>query len=755
MRYQAKLKTGRDCSGEYKALTSQARALSNLLEDIQDKYDKIPENKQQQLINAYEPCIEVLEELDKLVLRYNGLDTKSKRAWDRLKYDPEITRNLRERLIASVSMLNSFYTTLIHDSQVLILEALERLEKDYKGGYREESIASIGRLTSAGILDNDKDDEESWSQILRDLEDVGVSQQQAVSYRDLIVDWLVKAVNEGRLLEERPGDDSFETMQQDLGTALPEFGFEQRLHSFDVPTMITPSDRGSPAASIEHTPVSSPLITQKESVYLAPSATPLAYSSTSLQTPSRRSGSEASSLYAEPRPSSLPATPADSVMKRIPVPSLSAPIPVVPAYNPPIIAPVHPTSPPPPLPSVTNITEPSVAPPSYYEKDTTITIDLEWTAHRIVAAWAQNDFITAERLLEDQLTAVERGHTCVSGVQPDRRILRHLLGVCASYTGKFTKAKRLFESVFNGIYLNRQNLDDGDIAAARWLGDVCLHTQEHTNAALAYSVAYEGSLGRFGVAPDRTQRVAAEIRLVDHWLWVFKRIEDSLKLNMDPTNIFASTNVVEKSNLMMSVKNNIYETAGSGRYGAMSPHPNAVQLDRYMNTVRLANYIGRPLSERELPTNTLGDSKKLHFLTKRGNRWLIEAVKQGLREIGIEHAEHGYEPSIVCCLNQQRQGVVFSEGVEICFSKLPFRHVYGIKVSDVKWATRRFNAVTQDLAQSFRDTTDFRNIIKGIMERAEAKAAPPGSTQDVQHESMDVYAQVPHVSPLLKRPSYG
>ncbi|CAN9264866.1 unnamed protein product [Alternaria alternata] len=742
---QAKLKTGRDCSGEYKALTSQARALSNLLEDIQDKYDKIPENKQQQLINAYEPCIEVLEELDKLVLRYNGLDTKSKRAWDRLKYDPEITRNLRERLIASVSMLNSFYTTLIHDSQVLILEALERLEKDYKGGYREESIASIGRLTSAGILDNDKDDEESWSQILRDLEDVGVSQQQAVSYRDLIVDWLLKAVNEGRLLEERPGNDYFETMQQDLGTALPEFEFEQRLHSFDVPTMITPSDRGSPAASIEHTPVSSPLITQKESVYLAPSATPLAYSSTSLQTPSRRSGSEASSLYAEPRPSSLPATPADTVMKRIPVPPLSAPIPVVPAYNPPIIAAVHPTSPPPPLPSVTNITEPFVAPPSYYEKDTTITIDLEWTAHQIVAAWAQNDFITAERLLEDQLTAVERGHTCVSGVQPDRRILRHLLGVCASYTGKFTKAKRLFESVFNGIYLNRQNLDDGDIAAARWLGDVCLHTQEHTNAALAYSVAYEGSLGRFGVAPDRTQRVAAEIRLVDHWLWVFKRIEDSLKLNMDPTNIFASTNVVEKSNLMMSVKNNIYETAGS----------DAVQLDRYMNTVRLASYIGRPLSERELPTNTLGDSKKLHFLTKRGNRWLIEAVKQGLREIGIEHAEHGYEPSIVCCLNQQRQGVVFSEGVEICFSKLPFRHVYGIKVSDVKWATRRFNAVTQDLAQSFRDTTDFRNIIKGIMERAEAKAAPPGSTQDVQHESMDVYAQVPHVSPLLKRPSYG
>jgi hypothetical protein len=295
--------------------------------------------------------------------------------------------------------------------------------------------------------------------------------------------------------------------------------------------------------------------------------------------------------------------------------------------------------------------------------------------------------------------------------------------------------------------------------------------------------------------------VAAEIRLVDHWLWVFKRIEDSLKLNLDPTNIFTSTNVVEKSNLLMSVKNNVYETHRFAGYAhEMPPHPrgrpsvtiaprpkcnimisegfllgplislstwplpwdplfcptDAVQLDRYMNTVRLTNYIGKPLFERELPTNSLGDSKKLHFLTKRGSRWLIDAVKEGLCEIGIEHAEHGYEPSIVCCLNQQREGVAFSEGIEICFSKLPFRHVYGIKVSDVKWATRRFGtAGTRHVAQGFRDTTNFRNVIKSILERAEAEAARSESTPNVQQESMDTHPQFPHSSPIFKRPSYG
>ncbi|KAI4670958.1 uncharacterized protein J4E88_009710 [Alternaria novae-zelandiae] len=251
--HRADFNTGRDCSGEYKDLTSQARTLTNLLEDIQDKYDKIPESKRQQLIDAYEPCIEVLEELDKLVLHYNGLDTKTKRAWDRLKYDPEKSRNIRERLIASVSMLNSFYTSLIHDSQVLILEALERLEKDYKGGHREESIASIGRLTSGGTADDDDDDEEAWSQILRDLEDVGVSQQQALSYRDVIVDWLVTAVNEGRLLEERPEHDGLATMSSDLGTTLPEFDFDQRPHSVDPANNAKAADLSDPFSNFSST----------------------------------------------------------------------------------------------------------------------------------------------------------------------------------------------------------------------------------------------------------------------------------------------------------------------------------------------------------------------------------------------------------------------------------------------------------------------------------------------------------------------
>jgi hypothetical protein len=796
----AKSDTGRDCSGEYKTLTSQARSLSNLLEDIQDKYDKIPENKRQQLIDAYEPCIEVLQELDKILLHYNSLDTKSKRAWDRLKYDPDRSRNLRERLIVSVSMLNTFYTSLIHDSQVLILEALERLERDYKGGHREESIASIERLASGTTQDDEEEDDVAWSQILRDLEDVGVSQQQALSYRDVIVDWLVAAVNEGRLLEERPEQETSFSMSQDLGTALPELDFTETSHSLDVLTIIPLMQRSSSAPFPAPPSVPSPPEPQNQTVYLNPST--VSRSAHRQSTTSVQSESNVSSLYTRPEPSPLVASSANSstyVIGRVPVPvsHASAPVQATPGPNP--LAPPYmpPTIPPPLAPSDPITLSTSVAPPAYYEQGTSITVDLEWTAHQIVVAWAKSDYVAAEKHLEDQLGAVERGQTCTSGTQPDRRLLRHLIGVCASFSGKFPKAKRFFESVFNGIYLNRQNLDEGDIAAAQWLGDVCLHTQEHANAIFAYSVAYEGSIARFGATRDRTQRVAAEIRLLDHWLWTFRRIEDSLKLNIDPTDIFASTNVVEKSSLMINVKDYVYGMNGVGgnpilhqqqarpkltvgprrKYDlkisegflvdpliSLSTWPlpwdptfypmDAVQLDRFMNTVRIAR-IPRPLLEREIPTNSLGDSKKLHYLSKRGSQWLIDTVKRGLRDMGIEHSEHAFEPSIVCYLNQQRDGLSFSEGVEISFCKLPFRDVYGIKVSDVRWATRRFGAATIDLAQNFRDTTDFRNLIKSILESAEAEAEFPKSMNDMQDGNMSKYPISPSAPRWTKRPTYS
>ncbi|KAH4186572.1 hypothetical protein HBI65_210360 [Parastagonospora nodorum] len=825
----------RDCTGEYKRLTTEARSLSNLLEDITDKFDKIPDNKRQQLQDAYEPCIEVLQELDTLLTHYNGLDTKTKRTWDRITYDPEKSRILRERITSSVTILNSFYTSLIHDNQVLILEALERLEHDYRGGHREESIASLERITSGAATDEDEEDEAAWTQVLRDLEDVGVAKQDALSYRDVIIDWLVQAVNEGRLLEQRAEPDAFQTLSVDFGEALSvlDFGDIPGTHHLDVPNLWPSQPRS------QSTPVRppSPLMTPPTEDYQRTRSIP-SPSTTSVSVPERSAVSsyavshspdtDTSSLYAWPESVSKVASTHSSVehqIKRVPVPSLGLPqvtptapspvitatsssspasslaaftVPAPPARAPPSIPQVDATPPilaadtMPPIPAtptapeVLSSLEPPLAfpeallqtsarpvqphveplvlpvPPSYYDKHSTETADLYWTAQQAIAAWSRRDFVTASRHLEEQLAAVERGHTVIStGTQPDRRILRHLIGVCHSFAGNFVKAKQSFESVFNGIYLNRTNLDDGDIAAARWLGDVCLHLREHCNAALAWGVALEGSAGRYGAVRDRTRRICDELRLLDHWLFVFRRIENSFQSNMDPTDIFRQTHAVEKSNLIATLKIHLYEAGG---FPGPRPSPpvnpafspsfmisarpkvetsisegfllsplislgawplpwdptfnavHAVQLDRHMNTIRTVSYI-KPLVERNLQSLTLGDSKKLHYVTKRGSRWLIDTVKQGLQEMCIEHAESPNTEAIYCTLNQHRDGYAFSEGVEISFRKLQFRSIYGLRISDVKWSTRSFGPGQE------KDTSDFRDILKSILERAENEAA--------------------------------
>jgi hypothetical protein len=820
---RADVYTGRDCTGEYKSLTTEARSLSNLLEDISDKFTKIPDNKRKQLEDAYEPCIEVLQELDKLLEHYNSLDTKTKRAWDRLKWDPEKSKTLRDRLTSSVTMLNGFYTSLIHDNQVLILEALERLEHDYKGGHREESIASLERLTSGTADDEDQEDEAAWTQILRDLEDVGVAKQDALGYRDLIVDWLVQAVNEGRLLEQRPEPDSFQSLSTDLEQALPLNNVADLpgTHHLDVPVLYSSYQRSQSTPLWPSMPMRTPPpVPSHERTQSIPSTASMSVpelSGVSSYAASYSSDSDTSSLYAMPKPPPKIAQATIHQIKRVPVPirdsapsttvatttnpsviTTSSPSPaasqvaidVSPStrLSPPSISQVdlatpslvvrlsseaasasssslalpEPVAPPSPLTSPLSHAQTAPAllqtPPSYYDKDSSVTVDLAWTAQQTIAAWSRRDFLAAGKHLEEQLTAVERGHTVLStGTQPDRRILRHLIGVCNAFTGNFVKAKSYFESVFNGIYLNRTNLDDGDIAAARWLGDVCLHLREHSNTALAWGVAHEGSIARYGFVRDRTRRIADELRVLDHWLFVFRRIENSFHSNLDPTDIFRQTHSVEKSNLIASLKTRLYERNGlpgarvappASPYFAPShmigarpkleigisegfllgplislsawPLPwdstfspmDAVQLDRNMNTIRTTNMIN-PLADRSLTSLTLGDSKKLHYVTKRGNQWLIAAVKQALQDMGIEHTESPSRDSIICTINQHRDGFAFSEGVEISFKKLQFRSIYGLRVSEAKWSTRNLGP-TQT-----KDTTDFRDILKGILETAE------------------------------------
>jgi hypothetical protein len=113
--------------------------------------------------------------------------------------------------------------------------------------------------------------------------------------------------------------------------------------------------------------------------------------------------SDNSSLYAEPHRSAVttPSVRSNTFpIPRVPVPRASGLLRATNADSPdPTLftsSPISRTQ----TPSISAPPLDSDLPPSYFEKGTSITIDLNWTAHQVVAAWARHDFVSAEKHLE-------------------------------------------------------------------------------------------------------------------------------------------------------------------------------------------------------------------------------------------------------------------------------------------------------------------------------------------------------------------
>jgi hypothetical protein len=740
-------KNCRDCPGDYKSLTSEARQLTNVLEDIADKVqqEQIPQKKVPQLLDAYEACIEVLQELDKLLKHYNSLDTKSKRAWDRLKWDGEKAKTLRGKLTASVVLMNGFWTSLIHDNQVIIIQALGRLERDYAGGHREESITSVERLVSGAAEDEDDENEDAaWRQIIRDLEDVGISSQDAQEYRDFIVDWFVRAVNEGRLLErsvenvqsQRP-DQRSDPLFEDPRTALTDGMTYLHLKSPPKATSNSFSSSSGISISAPSTPNymrPGPLRENFNPSNIDPTSLGQPGTITTNNRPSRasllsdqpgQSLSEDAGSHDHQRQESMsefPLTPTDTQP-----PEESQPLPR--------------------------------ADSPYCASDTQQT-SLEVISERVVAAWEQSDYVSAEILLESHLAAVESGK-CVTiqgkSVQPDRRVIRHLIGVSASYSGDFSKAKNCFEAVFNGIYLTGSNLDEGDIAAARWLGDTCLHLNEPENAALAWAAALEGSARRHGTGHDTTRRTLEELHMLNFRTGALTRLHESLfSTAADDSAVFKNSHYSEKSRLVTTALERLKGTTTLERLKGIYREKHTTTLpasgisyrpraDWQMSMSFLIQPLTWPfqydwtfsaqdaiLLHREMSTESVEFSsahvpgvgmfqaKELHYITKRGFQWLSQALQFTLDVLGIEYKRQ-YNGKLICLLTHRNRNIPCLEGVAIQFRKVPFRSLYGLKVSEVLYATRgrptkagAFHSLEFD-----RDTSSFREMLKASLENAE------------------------------------
>ena len=93
-------------------------------------------------------------------------------------------------------------------SLVRIERLLEQLTLEYRSGLRESSVISNSTIESA-----EQGDELVWSQISKELEDVGITQNMVVEYQEFIISWIKAALLDGEFVESDPGLNSAVELQ--------------------------------------------------------------------------------------------------------------------------------------------------------------------------------------------------------------------------------------------------------------------------------------------------------------------------------------------------------------------------------------------------------------------------------------------------------------------------------------------------------------------------------------------------------------
>lgn len=599
----------------------------------------------------------MLGDLENLLDRYNSLPPQSRMTWDRTNWQQEAGKALRARLSTNISIISTFYEDLVHSPQIRIENALAHLMADFQGGHKDAS--SVVSLATG----SDADEDAAWPQLARDLEALGISQSEATEYRGYILDWFIKAINEGSNRDRNPG---------------------------------------------------------------------LEYDAT-LQSPSMDARTNAAEVLID-----------DSMRREVMPPNSNA----------------H-----------TFSYAPTQEPASYQHDES----NLIRMAQMTVVHWNQTQWSQAKQYLQHQLYSVEAGHINSGSVlqyKPDARILRHLLGICASFAGEFQRAKTIFESIHQGPYVMGLKLDDGDIAAARWLGDACLQLDEAANAALAWAVALNGLVAMYGSDSTQVHSVLYELKILDFFTKGLSSLSVSFsRFNVDASTIFSTTSSIDKSKLVGAA----LELASRGVGLAMgigpwrrpsinlrileaclvSPSMSLVswpiQHDPFLditNASRLAGEFGSLTSAftkdrsginyKDIPTTALGQSGKLDYATKMDPKLLVKTLEAGLSAHDIEYRE---QPSqILCRLSQFENQMAFSECVAIKIRKLPLRSTHGVKVSHGFHRTRsiRGNWYAEFLQQK-KTLAELSKLVKTILSEAErgapqlpelpTPAVPPGFSE--------------------------
>ncbi|KAJ7938200.1 hypothetical protein B0H13DRAFT_1851657 [Mycena leptocephala] len=192
-------KSCKESSEDFRRMSTELMSLHAVLGETRDYLEEhgeeLVDSRKYRLSILMHGCQSSLEDLGALYRRYESLSTQAQRSWDRVRFGLKDLSDVRQRLVSSTTLLTSFNTALINSSTSRIEKKLNKFIAEVQAGMREGSVMSVS--DAATTIESP----DVWTELRRELEDVGISAVVVEERHDFIVDWLKNALVDG-LLEE-------------------------------------------------------------------------------------------------------------------------------------------------------------------------------------------------------------------------------------------------------------------------------------------------------------------------------------------------------------------------------------------------------------------------------------------------------------------------------------------------------------------------------------------------------------------------
>ncbi|KAK0639166.1 hypothetical protein B0T16DRAFT_237703 [Cercophora newfieldiana] len=195
-------KACKDSSEDFARLSTELMSLHAVLNETNEflieNQDSIEVSRRHRLTILCDGCHSVLDELDTIVTRYESLGTQAQRTWDRMHFGLRDLSDIRSRLVSSVTLLTAFNSSMVNSSQARVEKKLTKFLAEVQAGLREGSV--VATEDAANTISRT----DMWTELRRELEDVGISLPAAEENHAFILERVKKALEAGELEELAP-----------------------------------------------------------------------------------------------------------------------------------------------------------------------------------------------------------------------------------------------------------------------------------------------------------------------------------------------------------------------------------------------------------------------------------------------------------------------------------------------------------------------------------------------------------------------